>query len=392
MKPKIAVVRGHSFSREELSFYRPLREELDITFFSSVKGSADSGTGVQVVELPCLDRVLNSASFGLFGKVYGLASNLAGIDPEIVFGLKDRLRGFDIVHSVDYDYLLTYYLSRLKSRMGFKLVTIHWENIPFARDRQPIAKYFKYKTYKGIDAFFAASERAKASLLLEGVNESRIFVTGYGVDTDRFRPDHGAGRSWRKRYGLSDQDTVILFVGRVRASKGVYELVYAAKKLVTDRDIDRDRLKIIIAGRGPEEKGVSGSVRDLGLQGNVLQIGYIPHSEMHNVHNMADIFCLPSVPRKYWQEQLGQVFLEAMACGKPAVSTLSGSIPEVIGDAGILVQPNDHVSLSEGLKRLIIDRDLREDLGNLGYSRVLGKFSMQKISEVILSNYRKLLS
>ncbi len=388
MKPKIAVVRGHYFSKEELSFYKPLAEAFDITFFSSVRGTAGTDTNISVVELPCLDGILNPISFGLFRKVYGLVSNLAGIEPEVVFGLKDKLRGFDIVHSVDYDYVLTYNLSRLRSELGFKLVVIHWENIPFARDRQPIAKYFKYRTYRGIDGFFAMSERAKASLILEGVDESRVFVTGYGIDTDRFKPDQEAGRIWRERYGLSDDDTVILFVGRVRASKGIFELIYAARKLVTDRAVDARRIKVVIAGKGPREKEVSRMIKHLGLEKNVIQIGYIPHNQMHNVHNMADIFCLPSLPRKFWQEQLGLVFLEAMACGKPVVSTLSGSIPEVVGDAGILVQPNDHLSLYEGLRDVITKSDLYAQLQIRGRERATRQFGAAAISERLKEAYQ----
>ena len=392
MRPKIAVVRGHYYSREELTFYRPLQDNFDITFFSSVRGSASTGAGVPVVELPCLDGLLNSVSLGLFGKVFGLAGNLAGIDLEIVFGLKDRLRGFDIVYSVDYDYLLTYYLSRLKARLGFKLAAIHWENIPFARDGRPVARFFKYRTYRSIDSFFAMSERAKASLLLEGVEERRIYVTNYGVDTDRFKPDPEAGRIWRKRFGLSENDLVILFVGRVRASKGVFELIYAAKRLVSDPEIDRKRLKVVIVGRGPRENEASGMINRLGLKENVLQIGYIPHGEMHNAHNMADLFCLPSLPRKFWQEQLGQVFLEAMSCGKPVVSTMSGSIPEVIGDAGILVQPNDHLALYEGLKKAITDKGFRKSMSLKGLDRVSNHFSAGVISSNLKRAYEEVMN
>ena len=388
MKPKIAVVRGHYFSKEEISFYKPLTEFFDITFFSSVKGSAGTDSGICVVELPCLDGILNPISFGVFRKLHGLASNLAGVEPEIVFRLKDKLRGFDVVHSVDYDYLLTYNLSRLRNRLGFKLVVIHWENIPFARDRQPIAKYFKYRTYSGIDGFFAMSERAKASLILEGIDESRIFVTGYGIDTERFKLDAEAGRIWRKRYGISNDDSVILFVGRVRASKGIFELIYATRRLATDPALNGKKIKVVVAGKGPREKDVARMVRHLGLRDNVIQIGYIPHSEMHNVHNMADIFCLPSLPRKYWQEQLGLVLLEAMACGKPVVSTLSGSIPEVVGDAGMLVQPNDHLSLYEGLRDVITKPQLCAQMQITGRERVTSRFGAAAIAERLREAYQ----
>lgn len=391
MKPKIAVVRGHYFSREELSFYRPLSDAFDITFFSSVKGTADADASIRVVELPCLDGIFNSMSFGSFSKIYGSLSNLVGIEPELMVGLRDRLRGFDIVHSVDYDYLLTYYLARLKRKLGFKLVTIHWENIPFARDRQMIARYFKYKIYPEVDGFFAMSERAKASLMIEGVEDSRIFVTGYGIDANRFRPDPELGKEWRRRYGINDDDTVILFVGRVRGSKGVFELMYAVKRLLTGGDIDGGKIKLVIAGKGPRQPELTELSKRLGLGKNVLSIGFVPHKEIHGVHNMSDIFCGPSVPRKFWQEQLGLVFLEAMACGKPVVSTLSGSIPEVVGDAGILVQPNDHLALVDPLRRLINDSSLRTKYGESGRKRVETLFTTEAIAGNLRRSYNIVL-
>jgi glycosyltransferase involved in cell wall biosynthesis len=392
MKPRLAIVRGHFFSKEETQMFESLTDEFDITFFASTGNRDHSDISFPVVELPCLDKILDSLSFGAFGKIYGLVGNLTGVDPEFVLGLRDRLRGFDVVHTIDYNYLITYQLAKLKDKLGFKLVAVHWDNIPFARDRQPIARHVKYRVYDEVDGFFAMSERAKAALVLEGVDESRVFVTGYPVDTSRFSPNASLRNDWRKRYGIQDDDIVILFAGRVRASKGVFELVYAAKKLVDDPGIDKRKLKIIIAGKGPREEELDARIRYLRLEGNVIRIGFIPHSDMHFLYNMADIFCLPSIPRKYWQEQLGLVFLEAMACKKPVVSTLSGSIPEIVGEAGILVQPNDHIALYEGLRRLIDDPILRASLGEKGYLRCLKRFSMPKISEAMMTNFKSILS
>jgi glycosyltransferase involved in cell wall biosynthesis len=107
---------------------------------------------------------------------------------------------------------------------------------------------------------------------------------------------------------------------------------------------------------------------------------------------MADIFCLPSLPRKYWQEQLGMVFLEAMACGKPIVSTLSGSIPEVVEDAGILVQPNDHTALYNALRNLLTDAALGERLRQKGMQRVESNFSLYEVSQRMRHLFRRLVS
>ncbi len=391
MRPKIAVVRGHAFSNDEVQQYRQLKDEFDITFFASTGIRDHSDVGFPVVEIPCLDRLLNPVTFGAFSKLSGLSNNHIGFDLEFIPGLKRHLRGFDLVHSVDYNSFLTFQIARLKKRLGFKFVATHWENIPFARDRHPIGRRMKYAIYEKLDGFFAMSERARASLLLEGVGERRIFMTGHSVDNVKFTRDEAARKDWREKLGLRPDDIVILFVGRVRGSKGVFELIYAAKRLVNDSAIDRMRLKILIAGKGPSEKEVDKKIRLLGLQSNISRLGAVPHEDIHLLHNLPDIFCVPSIPRKYWQEQLGLVFLEAMSCGVPVVSTLSGSIPEVVGDAGVLVQPNDHLSLYDALKGLILRRDERMEYGRKGRQRVELLFNPGEIGEKLRRSYATVL-
>lgn len=392
VKPKLAVIRGPYFSMEEQSFYEPLKDKFDMTFFSSLKESIAPEGNPNVLGVKYLGGILNPLTGGVYRKIAGLCGNIAGVDPEYIFGAKKALRGFDIVQTIDYNYLITYEVAQLKKKLGFRLAAIHWENIPFARDAKPLCKFVKYKVYEQVDAFFAMSERAKASLLLEGVDESRIFVTYYAVDTEKFKPDSEAGREGRKKYGLADDDIVILFIGRVRASKGLFELMYATRRLLSDPAIDRRKIKLVIVGKGPGEKDVSMMTARLGLKDNVMQIGYIRHDDIPHIHNMADVFCGPSLPRKYWQEQLGLVFLEAMACGKPVVSTLSGSIPEVVGDAGLLVQPNDHLSLFEALRRIVTETDLRRSLSQKARERAVSRFSNEVISTNIQNAYRKILT
>ncbi len=393
MKPKVGLVRGHYFSAEETKLYEPLTDEFDITFVSSAKGSAGRFNNVGVVEAPCLDGLLDTVGLGgSFRKVGGMINNTVGLDPEIVLHLRRVLQGFDIVHTIDYDFVVTYQLAKIKKEIGFKLAATHWENIPFVRDSKPLCKLVKYKVYDLIDAFFAMSERAKASLILEGVNESKIFLAGYAVDTKRFKPDVEAGKAWRKRFDIHDDEIVILFVGRVRGAKGIFELIYASKRLLMDRDLQGKKFRVVVAGRGPRDEEVARMAERLGLSDNILHIGYVDHTRIHEVHNMADIFCLPSIPRKYWQEQMGLVFLEAMASGKPVVSTISGSIPEVIGDAGVLVQPNDHMALYEALKNLILSKDARDYLVSKGKKRVEENYTIEKNSQNIRQMFRNLLA
>ncbi len=114
---------------------------------------------------------------------------------------------------------------------------------------------------------------------------------------------------------------------------------------------------------------------------------------MPEIHNLADVFCLPSIPTKNWAEQFGYSMVEAMACGKAVISTSSGSIPEVVKDrsTGILVNPNNPVELEIALEELVIDKNEREVFGNNARKWVLQSFEANKIAEKLADIYRKFL-
>ena len=391
MKKRIALVRGHHLSKEETISYEPLKDEFEFVCFSSNNPWFDHCEIIfPIVKLPCTERYFRFLPANLGNRAFGFVDNLLGAG-QWMFRLQKRLRGFDLVHTSDYCHFFTYQALKGKEKLGYKLVAMHYDNIPFARGHKPIGRHLKYELYEKADALFAMSERARQSLILEGVDPEKIFVIGNAVDTEKFRPRPEENLTWRKRYGLQSDEIVILFVGRVRASKGVFELVYATKKLVSDPDIDSSKLRVMIVGRGPSERELAQRIQQLGLGEHIKLLGYVHHSDIHLLHNMADVFTLPSVPRKYWQEQFGIVLIESMACGKAIVSTFSGSIPDVVGDCGILVQPNDHYSLYLALKKLVLDKSLRDCLGLQARERAIQLFAKTEIAKKISVAYTKVL-
>jgi glycosyltransferase involved in cell wall biosynthesis len=115
---------------------------------------------------------------------------------------------------------------------------------------------------------------------------------------------------------------------------------------------------------------------------------------MPQIHNLADIFCLPSTETKTWAEQFGYSLVEAMACGKPAVSTWTGSIPEIVKhrETGILVKPNNPVALKSALEELTANKLTREKFGTNGREWVLERFESNKIASQIAEIYRKVIA
>lgn len=391
MVPRIALVRGHHLSKEETVSYEPLRNDYSFTCFSSSSPWFDhTDIAFPVHYLPSTEGLVRTLLGRPTLRIFGTFDNFLGTG-QWMPGLEKALRGYDIVHTSDYCHLFTWQAARAKQRSGFRLVAIQYENIPFSRTRKPLLRATRRLIDEQVDLFFAMSERAREALVLEGIDRERIVVIGNGVDTTVFRPREEERIPWRQRYGLSPADLVILFVGRIRASKGIFDLIHAMKKLVDDPDIDRTRLRLLIIGRGPAEKEVRKRISVLGLTRNVVLGGAVPHNQIHYVHACADIFSLPSSPHRYWQEQFGIVLIESMACAVPVVSTLSGSIPEVVADAGLLVQPSDHYSLYLALKSLVTDPDRRAGLGRRALARVQAVHSLPVVAERLRGAYQTLL-
>jgi hypothetical protein len=113
---------------------------------------------------------------------------------------------------------------------------------------------------------------------------------------------------------------------------------------------------------------------ETGLAESFLFIEGRPYDGMRDLYNAADLFVLPSVSTRTWKEQFGMALVEAMACGTPVVSTTSGSIPEVVGDAGILVPANDPKELAGAVASLCLSGALRSELAGKGRARAVERF------------------
>ena len=243
----------------------------------------------------------------------------------------------------------------------------------------------KRAIHREADAFFAMSERAREALMLEGTQADRIWIIGNSVDTSRFRPDLPERNEWRRRFGIRPEEIAIVFIGRLHESKGVFPLVHAAWRLFQDPMIDRSRLRILMIGTGREDGRLRERIALLGLGDRVVLAGGVPHQDIHCAHSIADIFTLPSVPVQSWQEQFGIVLIESMASGKPIVAAASGSIPEVVGDCAMLVQPADHVSLYRALRTLVTDPAMREAISRRARRRAEEQFAL----DVVAAKFRR---
>ncbi len=368
---QVAIVRGANLNKWEMQNYYPLSESYDITAYATSRTYFDIGKiRFPVVQLPYQSR-------GLLLHMEGLEKCLA-----------DK----DIVYSADITYEFSAQAVRAKRKYGFQVVCLEWENIPFNYEEYEAVRHNKEAVRNGADHFIAATGRAKEALMLEGVPEKKISVIPMGIDLDIFRPRKEDIAGDRESLGFSSDETVVLFIGRMVWEKGIYDLIHAAEQTFRTGLIRDHGVRFLIVGKGQELEGVHKRAAMLGISDWITFLEHYPYEDMHTLHNLADIFVLPSISTPTWQEQFGMVLIESMACGTPVISTLSGSIPEVVGDCGLLIQPNDHLSLYRAMKQLIVNKEQREDLGSRALMRAAREFDSRKIAQRVKMVFEKLIT
>lgn len=382
MNKRVALVRGPNLNSWEMQNFVPLMDMYNFVGFTSRGHNFNIGTiPFQVRRLPswgqlATPRFIRKAMYRVMGDYHDLQ------------GLGAALGGFDIVHAAEPTYYCTFQCAAAKLKHGYKLVVTVWENIPFLFNG-PATQRGKRLVFQQADLFLAITERAKEVLILEGVAPEKIRVQYPGIDVQHFRPTE-KDEALLNRFHCTKDDVLILFVAHLYVQKGVYELLFAMKRLLHNTSISN--VKLLIAGNGREREGVVSFIEQLGLGDTVRLIGSHPYSRMPSIHNLADIFVLPSQPSREWQEQFGYVLVESMACGKSVISTTSGSIPEVVGEAGILVPSNDFISLANAIHTLVQSAELRQRLGTKGRARVEQLFDAKKVALQIKTHYETLFN
>jgi glycosyltransferase involved in cell wall biosynthesis len=310
-----------------------------------------------------------------FSKPIKYIANRTLGDAQILFGLERQIWGADIVHVADPHYYYSYQAAKLREKGKIKkLVCTWWETIPFNNEGTTAKKNIKKYTMRQVDQYICYTKKAKECVLAEGVNESKIVVIPLGVDLQKFRPAVH-----------SNKKCTILFVGRLEKEKGILDVYEAFKQLTKS---EKNSL-LRIVGRGPLEGKLRKMTKNDGLE-NYITIEQKAYSEMPMVYAQADTLCVPSKKTQTWEEQLGMVFIEAMASGLPIVSYSTGAIPEVVGEAGILLKDGDIEGLGQSFKRLTEDTQMRVKLGTMGRERAEKMFDCEKTRERIYKLYKEM--
>jgi glycosyltransferase involved in cell wall biosynthesis len=233
------------------------------------------------------------------------------------------------------------------------------------------------------DRIVTISEASKRELMAHyGLAAERIAIVPPAVDHALFhaRQDPEAVRSVRARLGLPDR--FILSVGTLEPRKNLSRLIEAFA--IMRARAATDRLLVIAGDRGWQYEQIFRTVRSLGLEDTVRFLGYVPEPDLPLLYHAADLFVYPSL-----YEGFGVPILEAMACGCPVVCSNRSSMPEVIGEAGITVDPEDGEALAAAMERVLGDPAVADALRSRGLARAQ-RFRWEDSTRLLLGVYEDL--
>ncbi len=225
----------------------------------------------------------------------------------------------------------------------------------------------------------AVSESTKRDLVqYYGLSPAKIDVVHNGVDS-AFRPlpaDQVA--AFRRQAGLPDR--FLLFVGTLEPRKNVVRLIEAYARLPKERPP-----LVLVGGKGWLYDQIFARVEALNLASQVHFAGYVLAEDLPLWYNAADLFVYPSL-----YEGFGLPPLEAMACGTAVITSTASSLPEVVGKAGLMVDPADTEALAAAMEQVLTARDIREQMQAEGLARAQG-FSWEKSAQRTVDSYRRAL-
>ena len=292
-----------------------------------------------------------------------------------------------LVHRAEVDLLHSLHYTQ-PIRLGCpSIVTIHDMTFFLFPDLHTRSKrlFFPFAIRSSVrraDALIAISESTRQdSIRLLGVSPQKIFTTQLGI-TDEFRvvKDNELLAKVREKYDLPEE--FVLYVGLVEPRKNIPFLIRAYKSLA-DEGIKHN---LVIVGRiGWMYQEVFKQIEELGLEGRVQFTGYLPQDDLPMVYNLASLFVYPT---KY--EGFGLPALEAMACGTPVVTTAISSLPEIVGDAGLLIPPGDEQALASAMAEVLHDSTLFNQLRTRGLQRS-EHFTWERTAQQTLKVYQQVL-
>ncbi|MDR3323592.1 MAG: glycosyltransferase [Zoogloeaceae bacterium] len=296
-----------------------------------------------------------------------------------------RARPFDLVH-LHFPDPMSHLASLVIPARVPRVITWHAEIVR----QQYLLKLYRPWQNRGLRRagaiIVAAPENRRASpdLLLPGIPD-KVRVIPFGFDLTRFaQPDAETLAGAARLRAAHPGKKLVFALGRHVSYKGFDVLIQALAGLGPD-------VRLLLGGEGPLRPTLERQATRLGLQDRVCFLGRIPEARLAAHYQACDVFCLPSVTKA---EAFGIVQLEAMAAGRPVVSTRLGNGVDFVnqeGKTGLTVPPGNVAALTAALAALLAREDWRKELGRAAQRRALSEFQRERMAASTLALYRAVL-
>jgi glycosyltransferase involved in cell wall biosynthesis len=352
---------------------------------------------IAVNQLPCLDLYNPDALFRVpslkelsnpvnFAEWVGVST--MGFPEPFTFGIRafqfmqNNSRRYDIVHD---NQSLSYGVWAIGRRMP-TVATIHH---PITIDRRIAVRsvssawkkfqYMRWYSFIGMQKrvsrtlshIITVSACARDDISSDfNISPDKFRIVPNGIDTDLFYPVAQVPREKNRIIVTNSADTPL---------KGLYYLLHAVADLSKTR-----KIRLVVVGSPKKNGSIVRLITRLGIGRSITFTGRISHEEFVHQYAKASAAVVPSV-----YEGFGLPVGEAMACAVPVISTTGGALPEVVGDAGILVPPENAGALSQAIAGLLDNPDLADRLGRAGYERVHRHFTWKRAAEKTVETYRE---
>lgn len=304
------------------------------------------------------------------------------------FRIRKEIKDYEIVHIHEHRQTLAIIASHFARKNNIPyIVQAHGSVLPFFQKeglKNLFDKVFGFKILHNAACVFALTEVEKEQYLKMGVDEDKIEIVPLGINLEEYEnlPDYGRFRS---KFNISDDDKLILFVGRIHEIKGLDLLIDSFNDLIGLNENKNIKLAIV----GPDDgylTELEDKIRMYSLEDNVIVTGPLYKEEKQEALVDCDLFVMPS---KY--ESFTTSGLEAMACSKPLVLTKNNHIHDwVDGNCGLACD-DDKDSLREAIEKLLFDEDLSKTYGENGKRLIKERYDWDIINKQILDIYEKLL-
>ncbi len=310
----------------------------------------------------------------------GLLKGWMPFFPFILWKFKKKI-GASIVYSPSEPILLTTLYQGLWTKLfGLKHIVFSWENIDYEKKLRGI-KGVVQKIILRTNLIFSDGiicGNHKGEQIIKKMTQKPVAIIPIsGLDEEFFKPSESKIKKEFRGINL-DGKIVFSFAGAIGFRKGIHLIIEVLPKVL--EQIPNSVL--IIAGSGEYEQAIDQLIDDLDLRKNIIRAPWLNQEELCHLLSISDVFLYPSLPYKGWEEQFGYSMAEASLMELPIISTISGSIEELIinNKTGVLVEPGQGQPLKEAMTRLAKDKNLRYELGRAGRRHIVENFSYRAVA------------